>query len=105
MRGLDEPPGGGEQQSYSQLSNSICQNIRGVTYTDSSAERPTGSHARVCHWNFACKVVFRCVEVATWVSIGVHMEEPWALISVGNETAEVTFSSAPAKTDDHNPQT
>lgn len=37
--GLYEPPGGREQQSYSQLSNSICQDFRGITHTDSSVEK------------------------------------------------------------------
>lgn len=36
MCGLYEPPGGRKQQSYCQLSNSICQDFRGITYTDSS---------------------------------------------------------------------
>ena len=53
MCGLYKPPGGCEQQSYSQLSNSICQNIRSITYTDSSGEKHRHYTQFMCHQGFA----------------------------------------------------
>ena len=49
MCGLDEPPGGGEQQSHRQLSHWVCQNIRGVTHTDPSGERAKHTNDTQCY--------------------------------------------------------
>lgn len=61
MRGLYEPPGGCEQQSCSQLSHGICQNIRSITNTNPSAEKHT--HTQTLHTVLFTYVV-RCIQIS-----------------------------------------
>lgn len=78
VRGLYEPPGGGEQQSHSQLSHRIGQHVRRVTHTD-----PSGAKSNTIR----------------------HVDTFGSDVSGENRAVRITSSSAPAKRDGRIPPT